>query len=530
MKNKIIEECTNGANSNRLGKISYKDKTITNSDVLQSFSIDSSCYVDGIIGSVYSKNLKVNLIENNNDISNQLLDVEVGIKFDEEKKYIPMGKYKVEKINNEVTMDKTEITAYDELYSNLDNKYICHLNYDEEVTVKDLYIDVCNNLNLIPVKENILNGNITISNNPFTNNETNRTVLETISKIACSFVTIDNETNKIDLSWLNEEINYTFYTSDYTNVEKGITYGPINCLIIKNKEIDDENITIKDEEDIEINGEHALVISEDYILYNAEERMEAIEAIWNRVKGFTYVDTKLTTYYGKPFLKLGDKIRIYTNETDYFDTYLLKHNFTFDGTFISTIESPVLTEQEIKTKQDVSLKEILKNTQVIVDKQNSKIDMTIEKVEEQVNQISQVFLDIDGIKNTVSNSTSTLENNVDLLKEQMTKLEQKANNLSITITNINQEGVNKVVTSNGFVFDEKGLNLSKEGDAMSAILNWEGLLVKNYDTDLLDARGDRVITENLTVRKYLVVGQHRFEKFTDEKNRKTTGLFWVGDE
>ena len=65
---------------------------------------------------------------------------------------------------------------------------------------------------------------------------------------------------------------------------------------------------------------------------------------------------------------------------------------------------------------------------------------------------------------------------------------------------------------------------------MSAILNWEGLLVKNYDTDLLDARGDRVITENLTVRKYLVVGQHRFEKFTDEKNRKTTGLFWVGDE
>ena len=238
--------------------------------------------------------------------------------------------------------------------------------------------------------------------------------------------------------------------------------------------------------------------------------MEAIEAIWNRVKVFTYVYTKLTTYYGKPFLKLGDKIRIYTNETDYFDTYLLKHNFTFDGTFISTIESPVLTEQEIKTKQDVSLKEILKNTQVIVDKQNSKIDMTIEKVEEQVNQISQVFLDIDGIKNTVSNSTSTLENNVDLLKEQMTKLEQKANNLSITITNINQEGVNKVVTSNGFVFDEKGLNLSKEGDAMSAILNWEGLLVKNYDTDLLDARVDRVITENLTLRKFLVLGQHIF--------------------
>ena len=50
-------ECKNRANANRLGKIIVDgiDTPITNSDNLQSFEIDSGCYVDGnIIGSVYA--------------------------------------------------------------------------------------------------------------------------------------------------------------------------------------------------------------------------------------------------------------------------------------------------------------------------------------------------------------------------------------------------------------------------------------------------------------------------------------------
>ena len=47
--------------------------------------------------------------------------------------------------------------------------------------------------------------------------------------------------------------------------------------------------------------------------------------------------------------------------------YVLKHNFKYDGAFTSIIESPALTEQEIKTKQDISLVEALKNTQTIED-------------------------------------------------------------------------------------------------------------------------------------------------------------------
>ena len=358
----FINECKNRANANRLGKIIIDGITspITNSDNLQSFEIDSGCYADGnIIGTVYAKCLNANFIASQDNLVDKPVQVQIGVKYaDLSTEYINLGKYTVERPNNEITAQYSRITAYSSLYTKLDDKYVCNIDYSKgNVTLKDLYVDVCNQLGLIPNTTTFTNSTIPIVANPFTNGEKNRTVLQIIAKISCSFIDIDNDSNKIDLCWLSSSKtpDYTFYKNDYSSVEGGqIICGPINCLIIKNSQIDDENVTVKDDESIKQNGEHSITISEDYILHNAELRQQAINSIWNKVKGMKYVDCKLTTYYGKPFLKLGDKIRIYINETEYFDTYVLKHKFTYDGSFTSIIESPALTEQEIKNKQDTN--------------------------------------------------------------------------------------------------------------------------------------------------------------------------------
>lgn len=423
MKNtNFINECKNRANGNRLGKIIIDGiKTpITNSNNLQSFEIDSGCYVDGnIIGSVYAKCLKANFIDDQNNLTDKSIQAQIGVKYaDLSNEYINMGKYIIERPNNEITVNMSQITAYDDLYTSLDKKYVCNIDYSSgNKTVSDLYIDVCEQLGLTPVTTTFTNSTIPITANPFTNGESNRTVLQTVAKIACSFVDIDNDTNKIDLCWLsqNQEPDYIFDLNDYSSVEGGkIICGPINCLIIKNSQIDDENVTIKDEESIKLNGEHSITISEDYVLYNAELRKQAINAIWNKVKGMKYVDCKLTTYYGKPFLKLGDKIRIYTSNTEYFDTYVLKHNFTYDGTFASIIESPALTGQEIKTKQDISLGEALRNTQVEVNKQKGEIRSITTKVTKVTNTANDALQKAnDGLSNVnvqyyLSTSNTTL--------------------------------------------------------------------------------------------------------------------------
>lgn len=427
VSNNFINECKNRANNNRLGKIFVDgiDEPITNSNNLQSIEIDSGCYVDGnIIGSVYAKCLKANFIAEQNNLSEKSIRAQIGVKYaDLSTEYINMGKYKVERPNNEITANMSQITAYSDIYTNLDKKYVCNIDYSKgNITLSDLYADVCNQLGLVPVTTIFLNSTIPILDNPFTNGEKNRTVLQTIAKISCSFVDIDNDTNKIDLCWLiqNEEPDYTFKLNDYSSVEGGqVVCGPINCLIIKNSSVDDENVTIRDEESVKKNGEHSIIISEDYILYSAELREQAITDIWNRVKGMKYVDCKLTTYYGKPFLKLGDKIRIYTSEADYFDTYVLKHNFIYDGSFQSIIESPALTEQEIKTKQDISLGQALKNTQIKVNKQERKIEELVEETNDNSTKISEAIRDINSLQNIfqITGGVNLIKNSVGLFED-----------------------------------------------------------------------------------------------------------------
>ena len=230
--------------------------------------------------------------------------------------------------------------------------------------------------------------------------------------------------------------------------------GPINCLIIKNGQIDDENVTVKDEESISLYGEHSIIISEDYILYNAELRQQAITDIWNRVKGMKYVDYKLTTYYGKPFLKLGNKIRIYTSETEYFDTYVLKHSFTYDGTFTSVIEGPALTEQEIKTKQDITLKELLSNTQITVDKQNKKIEILTSESEQ--------------IKSDLDNNYYTREQSNLLIQNSKTGL----------TNTFSEAGGNNVFRNTGLWFESEDSNNPYEF--------WEGKAVKITNDDAVN--------------------------------------------
>ena len=160
----FTNECKRRANANRLAKITIDDTDIqiSNSDNLKSFTIDSGCYVDGsIIGTIYVKCLTGEFVAlpENIDLINRSISAHVGVKYDNlTTEYVNLGKYIVEKPKDEKTINKCKITAYDYLYTNLDNKYECGINYDEgNKTLKDLYIDVCNQLNLIPLSTTFLN-------------------------------------------------------------------------------------------------------------------------------------------------------------------------------------------------------------------------------------------------------------------------------------------------------------------------------------------------------------------------------------
>lgn len=515
--------------------------TLNQENYIQEFTIDSGCYVDGeIIGTVYSKKLETKLIDSKTiDLQNKEFISKVGVVYNNNtNEYEELGKFTVESPKEEQTDNASSFVAYDDLINHIDDRYVTELDYDDEgnsITLSDVYEELCRHLELTPVTTTFTNSNIPVNSNPFTNGEKNRDVLKSIEKVSCSYAKIDKWNNTIDLVWLSDTLDYTFTLDDYASLEGGKTiYGPINTLIIRNSEIEEENVSISDQESIEEYGEHQLVIAEDYFLYDAALREAAIQAIWNKVHNLTYVDCKLKTYTGKPFLDIGNKIRVYTDENNYFDTYVLKHEFKFNGAFESVIESPALTEQEIKTKQDITLQEKLRNTQIIVNKQEGTITGLVSKTNEMDVTVNNNYQDLnnkfDGY--TPLSRTVNIENSVTTLQTDTytkTQIDTKLTDGSVT----------KVMTTSG-TFDIDGMHYEKTNAPTSTTINEVGVGVKKTsDTDYVlfagyvddnntqytAFKGQTIVaSENMLVENYFVVGsKSRMEDYEDG-----TGVFYIG--
>ena len=554
----FINECKNYAYMNRYGKLEFSSPTLelNQSNKIQSFTIDSGCYIDGnIIGSVYVKKLDAQLIDSVGDtVENRQFDASVGVTYTtteevegeevetETTEYVNLGSYIVEKPKDEQTANYTSFVAYDLLMQRLESKYETSLDYDNDtITIADIYDELCDNLGLTPTTTTFTNSTITVEGNPFQNGETNRTVLSAICKVACAFVDIDYDTNEIDLKWLSSSLDYTYQMSDYSSLDGGKTvYGPVNSLIIKSSAIDSENVSQEDAESITQNGEHQLIISEDYFLYNADKRNEAITAIWNKVNGLTYTEFTLTSHTGKPFHKIGDKVRIYTDDNTYIDSYILQHQFTYDGTFQSVIKAPVETQQEIQTKQDVSLGEKLRQTEIIVNKQ----DGTITSLASRTTSLENDNIDIKAKFGdyVLQDDYANLTTQVQEIQTDTYKKTEVQSILKGTFYDENQNQiVSEIVKTISGTFDENGMTYEKTNANTKTTINEIGVGVKKTDSSnnyilfagyvdgnnsqYSDYQGQTLVaTENIMVENYLVVGSHsRFEDYEGG-----TGCFFIG--
>ena len=385
----FINECKKMANANRLARFNIGNLAVNQTNYLKKIELKDSCYVnDTIIGSIYTKSAEVEVLNlpANTELVGETITPEIGVRYDDDTtEYETFDEYIIESVNDEQTTSNTKFTAMNG-GALLDKEYICSLSFENGAThtINEFYQDACNQIGLTPTDETFDNSEIELTGNPFTNKETIRTVLSEVEKTSCSIIKFDWANETISLTWLSSQIDYEFNTSDYSTLEGSMEqYGPLNVIIIANAQLNGENVVMTDEESVEEYGEHQIIIDSPYFLYTEELRTQAIEAIYNKLDGLTYYDLKLTTPYGKPFLKIGNKIRINTNENQVYDTYILSHTFTYDGAFQSIIESPALTQEEQTVKNEFknnSIKERIKRTELIVDKTTGDITAITQRV------------------------------------------------------------------------------------------------------------------------------------------------------
>lgn len=139
-------------------------------------------------------------------------------------------------------------------------------------------------------------------------------------------------------------------------------------------------------------------------------------------------------------------------------------------------------------------------------------------------KMASLTLDVEGIATEVSRQQSQL----DSVNSRLTGVTQTAEDVQIKVRSMMEEGTKKVTTETGFTFDSQGLTIRKSGTQMENLLNETGMFVKRSGEVILQADHEGVTAVDVTVRNYLMVGEHaRFEDYSSGGDSKRTACYWM---
>lgn len=149
---------------------------------------------------------------------------------------------------------------------------------------------------------------------------------------------------------------------------------------------------------------------------------------------------------------------------------------------------------------------------------------------EAAGRLSRLELNLEGIRGQVQSQQS----DADTLRTQLTALEQTAGSISATVRDITEKGASKVVNEFGLTVDGSCVQIRRGGSDMANRLDEKGMSIvrgagTGNETTMLRADAAGVLATDVTVRNYLVIGDHaRFEDYTDGADQKRTACYWTG--
>ena len=86
-------------------------------------------------------------------------------------------------------------------------------------------------------------------------------------------------------------------------------------------------------------------------------------------------------------------------------------------------------------------------------------------------------------------------------------------------------GVDKVITSTGFTFNQEGLTIKKSDVDIATNISEDGMKVSKGGEVVLTANNDGVEARNLHATTYLIIGEN--SRFEDYDSGSRTGCFWI---
>ena len=517
------------------------EMTIDESNYLKDLTFEELRYVpdEGFIGGTVAKRVTGNFnnIDSTFSIQDREFELYIGVDLeDKTTEYIKYGTFIVQKPEDNQVTDNTSFEALDYMIK-LNLPWTNRMTYP--CTLKELFDDLVDQSGLSTTVTSFLNQNFIVENNQFEEGTTRRDVLKAIAQIAFNWARIDENNNIVMDFEKKDDIAETLTVDDYYNFSKQDVYGPINVIVLRNSQVEGENVTIKDEESINAGkgknkfnkdnisytegyyldengnivadedwqytdyikvdsydltlsevsdefpsicgydenknfikgkkynkqatvtlssnekikyirfsvkkdwliykenyhtlnfpifignypyvgtmqleygtvkteyeefipyGETELVIADNPFAYAQSKRQQLIEA-GKSLFGLTYIPISMDMI-GYIYLNCKDKIRATNLNNEKFDTYLLNHTITYEGTVSDSMEAPAMKKTETQYQFTSPMAQALRHTEIFVDKANQRINAIIENVNENSKKIVKLELNLEGIEQTVSN-------------------------------------------------------------------------------------------------------------------------------
>ena len=501
----------------------YKGSTLLQifkyNDALKSVTVDRVGQKGKFFGFGVSQKLTFNLIDKDRTI--EISDKNtVELEFGADSEYVYTFPYfKVKDIKRDENTNELTITAYDAIYDATAHT-VSELNLPTSYTIEDV-ARACAKLLKLPFNiENVTDDCFSLYFDSGANFEGTETIREALDAIAEATQTI---------YYINSQWQLTFKRLDKDG-------APV-LVIDKSKYFTLESKTNRRLTTIchatelgdNVSASYGDMIGTTHYVRNNpfwELREDIADLVENAVEniGGLSINQFNCSWRGNFLLEIGDKIAIETKDNSSMTSYVLDDSVSYSGGF-SAVTSWEYEESEGETASNPStLGESLKKTYAKVDKVNKTVEIVAKEAEANSENISQILLDTSSISARV---TATAENAEKDIKELTEKVEAtvSAQDVKIVVQEELNNGVEKVVTSTGFTFDDKGLTIEKSGSELATNINEDGLKVFKNNEEVLTADNKGVKAIDLHAKTYLIIGTNsRIEDFESDR----TGCFWIG--
>ncbi len=462
-----------------------------------------------ICGCFPTKTVDFELYDFNNEID--LKDKEViiykGVMVNNEIEYIQQGIFipRDENIETNISTKTISIKGARDKSQLFDDLYSTGLDWTSQHTGLEIIQEICERRGITLKTSNFSFYNYLFYQPNFTEDTTDREAIARMAEIGGEQAFIDYSGQLVirgqtDTEMVKERKSYTSISEEGT-----IT---INRVILSRKDRNDDIIYPTSI----VGEEQALKIIDNPYVDLHREAM--IEDVASHVIGLTYMPYTLNGFIDGFIYELNDVF--YVNDRNNNTARIVAQNI------INTT----------RIKSEYSLEDMKKTiTEHKIAGGNSqelaKVRLDVNHIE---NEITSIVSDVENLDTTVGNNYQTLDDkfsnyvpqsNFVTLENSVTTLQTNTYSKTEINTKLTDGSVTKVQTMSG-TFDENGMHYEKTNAKAKSTINENGVEVDSTsdNSELLFAGYDAttnqsiVRTENLTVRKYLVIGNNsRIEDF-----------------